>query len=931
MRLTRKALALLTALALCLSLLPAAALAEGDDAPPASGHTHPICGKTCPHNGTHADSTTWIGLRQDGDKIYAGEEQLVSNIPFSYDLPAGNYYLEGDIDFDDNLIYIGLDEDKEVHLCLNGKELKANPRVPFTTSEFTVCDCQSGSGQGEGTLTADTISTNGRFALYGGTLEGNGPSEHLIDHQGGTVELAGGTIHPHIQSHYAVKWNNSAGTLILSGTTFEGSLKADILLAQGNSITVPKALTNTNIRVALNDPDWTREVVLAQGAGIDTNSAGKFTYVADGGRAANIEFRAADTTANKPARLVLTPTTYRVTFDPNGGTGEVPMVEKNLTESFSIPTEKPTREGYTLMGWSTDKDYGFNVKGWGQEKDGFYRADANPNNTYPSLNADTTLYAVWAKNVLDTNKDGAGNYPTLELAFENAADGGTIKVLESYTDPENAMLYEVASARSVTLDLNGCTVTAGDEVYLFNGENLTITGNGTYTGGLVQTPYGNLTIQNGTFGGLLIQGGAAELQSGTFQGAHLVDDQTTHAIVWTGADGASAKAALERLLAGKKLTGTDTEIYTEDGKGYGRACLVGPVTVSPPDTHTVTFETNGGSAVASVQVQNGGKVTRPADPVRAGWSFLGWYQDAALTTPWNFDADTVTGPITLYAGWAQAGSGGGDSSAPSYTVTLPGRTQGGDLTVRPTRAEKGDTVTITVEPDQGYELTALTVTDRNGEELHLTHKGDGRYTFTMPAGKVEIDAEFEKIDLRPDPLPFTDVDGDSWYGEAVRYVYENGLMSGTGADTFAPNAATSRAMVVAVLWRMAGSPQTDYLLTFDDVDPDSYYAEAVRWAASQGITSGYGHTFGPHDPVTREQFAAMLYRFADTYGRDTAQGGMALREFADYDAISPYAAQALNWAVGEGILSGTGANTLSPRGQATRAQVALMLCRFLEG
>ena len=166
---------------------------------------------------------------------------------------------------------------------------------------------------------------------------------------------------------------------------------------------------------------------------------------------------------------------------------------------------------------------------------------------------------------------------------------------------------------------------------------------------------------------------------------------------------------------------------------------------------------------------------------------------------------------------------------------------------------------------------------------------------------------------------------------AVRYVYEHGLMMGTSPTTFSAEGTTTRGQIVTILWRMEGGPVVDYLMDFDDVSLDSYYTEAIRWAASEGVVGGYGNgKFGPNDPITREQFAVILYRYAQKQGYDTTQGGMAVREYADYDAISPYALKAMGWANAAGIIGGTSPTTLAPQGTATRAQAAAMLMRFCE-
>ena len=187
------------------------------------------------------------------------------------------------------------------------------------------------------------------------------------------------------------------------------------------------------------------------------------------------------------------------------------------------------------------------------------------------------------------------------------------------------------------------------------------------------------------------------------------------------------------------------------------------------------------------------------------------------------------------------------------------------------------------------------------------------------------------IDEKSHALPFEDVGTDAWYSDAVAYVYRNGLMSGTSGSTFSPDAAITRAQLVTILWRMAGSPQVNGLMDFDDVSQDAYYAEAVRWAASEGIAGGYGNgLFGSDDPITREQMAAILYRFAQHMGYDVSIGeDTNILSYTDAPDVSGYAVAALQWACGAGIIRGTGdGSTLTPQGGATRAQAAVILTRF---
>ena len=256
-------------------------------------------------------------------------------------------------------------------------------------------------------------------------------------------------------------------------------------------------------------------------------------------------------------------------------------------------------------------------------------------------------------------------------------------------------------------------------------------------------------------------------------------------------------------------------------------------------------------------------------------------------------------------------SSGGGSSSPSYSVTIPNKTENGTVTVSPRSAEKGDTVTITAKPDSGYQLDDLTVTDKNGKELKLTDKGNGKYTFTMPASKVTVTPKFVKIAQQPTQKTFVDVDKSDWFADAVAYVTEKGLMNGTGSDTFSPNASTTRGMLMTVLARYAGE---------DTTGGATWYEKGMNWAKANGVSDGTN----PEVNITREQLVTMMYRYA---GSPKANG--SLDSFSDAASVSSYAVNAMQWAVANGIVNGSNGK-LNPQNNATRAEVAAILMRFCE-
>ena len=274
-----------------------------------------------------------------------------------------------------------------------------------------------------------------------------------------------------------------------------------------------------------------------------------------------------------------------------------------------------------------------------------------------------------------------------------------------------------------------------------------------------------------------------------------------------------------------------------------------------------------------------------------------------------------------------SGGGGGGSSVTRYAVNLPDEVDNGEISASPTRASRGQRVTLTVTPDEGYVLDTLTVTDRNGKAVTLRDAGDGEYTFSMPGSPVDVAVSFRTEGAAG--LPFLDVAEGSWYYDAVSYVYEHGLMTGTSGTAFAPDANLTRAMMATVLWAMEGSPVVNYAMTYTDVSGGAWYAEAVRWATSEGVVSGVGdNRFDPDAPITREQMAVMLYAYAAHKGYDTDHNSAEARTFHDYDAISGWALTAMEWAVDAGLIGGKPGNILDPAGTATRAEVATILRNF---
>ena len=359
-------------------------------------------------------------------------------------------------------------------------------------------------------------------------------------------------------------------------------------------------------------------------------------------------------------------------------------------------------------------------------------------------------------------------------------------------------------------------------------------------------------------------------------------------------------------------------------------------TAAPPAVtkFTVTFDANGGSvSPETMETDENGKLTAPPTPTRDGCTFDGWYDAKDGGSKVSADK-TYTESTTIYAHWTKNSSGGGTSggggssgggggggvSTPTYSVTAPDKTENGKVTISPKNASEGTEVTVKVTPDSGYALEGLTVTDKDGKTLKLTDKGSGIYTFTMPAGKVTVEAGF-RADAAEPVNPFVDVSGGAYYEDAVLWAVREGITAGTTATTFSPGASCTRAQMVTFLWRAAGSPKASGSNPFRDVSADAYYYDAVLWAVENGITSGISaDAFAPDAMVTRAQTVTFLYRAA---GSSAAASGSS---FADVRSDAYYA-DAVSWAVEKGITSGTAAAAFSPDADCTRAQIVTFLYR----
>ena len=324
--------------------------------------------------------------------------------------------------------------------------------------------------------------------------------------------------------------------------------------------------------------------------------------------------------------------------------------------------------------------------------------------------------------------------------------------------------------------------------------------------------------------------------------------------------------------------------------------------------------------------------TAPKDPSRSGYTFKGWdYNGADVTVATDNQASFKPSvDKNVYQFVAKFSSN--TSAVTEYSVTVK-KTDNGSVVVSPKRAEAGDKVTITVDPDKGYVVDAVAVTDKDGDKITVTKKTATKYTFTMPKSRVDVKVTFKVEQTEPEQpseMPFVDVVKDAWYYPAVEYVYNNELMNGTnGGLTFEPNVNLNRAMMAAVLYNMEGGPDCDKSGLFSDVADGMWYTDAVNWAASNNIVSGMPDgTYAPNQALTREQMASILYRYAEYKGIDT-DARADLGKFTDGNTTSAWATDVVQWAVAEKLINGVGTE-LQPKGTASRAQVATVLMNYCE-
>ena len=494
----------------------------------------------------------------------------------------------------------------------------------------------------------------------------------------------------------------------------------------------------------------------------------------------------------------------------------------------------------------------------------------------------------------------------------NVYHAGTLS-LENVTI-SNCRWYALV-VNNTELSVNGLT-TSGNQwgINIDQGSRVTLSNAEIAEGDSVvfegQDGSGSLTVESGSFQNIKTQGAST--------GGTLTINGGTIASV-------SNEAGADVAITGGTVTGQVSNSGSGSISVTGGSFTTADVEafVDPGQTVILTLDPAGGSCqVKTLAVASGAAVGTLPVPVREGHRFTGWSTAAsggtAVTEDTTFDA-----AATLYAQWEQESSSGDSDSGDTdgdYLITVD-RVSGGTLRVNPGRADKGDTVTITVTPKSGYELKKLTVTDSRGDAVETRSAGEGRYTFVMPGSRVNVSASFARAE-EPEKLPFTDVSNSAYYYDAVLWAAEEGITSGVTGNTFAPGRGCTRAQLVTFLWRANGSPEpASRENPFTDVSSSAYSYDAVLWAVEKGITTGVtGSTFAPDALCTRGQAAVLLWR---ANGAPQVSQEHPFRDVAE-DA---YYEDAVSWAVHGGVTQGTTGSTFAPDETCTRAQIVTFLYR----
>ena len=909
------------------------------------GGIHPICGDgaacTAPDHTENHENIAWTPVEYIHTETHGDEEWI----------EPGNYYLTKDTILANSAYSRKIVVTGDVKICLNGHTLKYRPRTTDTAglcriylrddASFSICDCSKGqngkivqiSDDGKSYSALFQCLRNSTLNLFGGEISGGGSSEvpdntaypGAVKLYGGTFNMYGGKITnctTNAQSVIDVD-SSSASGLYYGEKSVPGVFNMYGGEISGNKMTPYKGQHNT---AAI---DATYNNVNIYGGKICNNTAVGNDNVAHGIDViwSDLTISGGEITDNSGYGVWMTNKTPATALSGGKITGNT---KGNFCFAFQRTSDYVSSTAVLDENMAPDTNIGITISPLETDKASYTLSEACDTDNSRFFYSDMHGYAVVYDEGSKTLQLQKGTALTGTLKINGAAKFGQ-ELTATLTDTNNSgtltyKWYRSGENAPIATDTDKYTLTADDI-----GKTITVVvkssaelGSITAVTKVVEkaddpaapaafTLGFTLNEDQKTFTATIPEAENAEY---SFDGKQYSAVNTKTDCVpnteYTGyvripeTDTQKASAVTSSTQTAPKLT-VAAPVFKPDGTTSFRGAQTVEISCATPGA-SIYYTTDGTMPTSNSTAYNGAISLTSTTTIQA----------IAVKADMN---DSAVAAVTFTRRSSSGGGGGGDFSAPSYSVSVDD-VKHGTVTVSPKSASKGDTVTITAAPDKGYELREIKVIDQNGREVKLTDKGSGKYTFTMPAGKVTIKADF--IAQTVDSV-FADVSADAYYYEAVKWAADKGITGGIGDSLFAPNQSCTRAQIVTFLWRAAGSPEPSALSDFTDVPSDKYYAKAVAWAVENGITNGTTDTtFGPDETCTRAHGVTFLSRAAKA---NTASGNS---NFADVDA-NAYYASAVKWAVDNGITNGISSSLFGPDSSCTRAQIVTFLYRMYQG
>ena len=910
------------------------------------GGIHPICGDgaacTAPDHAENHENIAWTPVEYIHTETHGTEEWI----------EPGNYYLTKDTILANSAYSRKIVVTGDVKICLNGHTLKYRPRTTDTAglcriylrddASFSICDCSKGqngkivqiSDDGKSYSALFQCLRNSTLNLFGGEISGGGSSEvpdntaypGAVKLYGGTFNMYGGKITnctTNAQSVIDVD-SSSASGLYKGQPNVSGVFNMYGGEISGNKMTPYKGQHNT---AAI---DATYNNVNIYGGKICNNTAVGNDNVAHGIDViwSDLTISGGEITGNSGYGVWMTNKTPATALSGGKITG-------NTKGNFCFAFQRTS--GYVFStavldeNMAPDTNIGITISPLETDKAPYTLSEACDTDNSRFFHSDMAGYAVVYDEESKTLQMQKGTALTGTLEINGAAKFGQ-ELTTTLTDTNNSgtltyKWYRSGENAPIATDTDKYTLTADDI-----GKTITVIvkssaelGSVTAVTTVVEKADGpaapdaftlgfTLNEDEKTFTATIPEVENAEYSfDGKQYSAVNTKTDCTPSTEYTGyvripaTDTQKASAVTSSTQTAPKLT-VAAPVFKPDGTTSFRGTQTVEISCATPGA-SIYYTTDGTMPTSNSTAYNGAISLTSTTTIQA----------IAVKADMN---DSAVAAVTFTRRSSSGGGGGGDFSAPSYSVSVDD-VKHGTVTVSPQSASKGDSVTITATPDKGYVLESLTVLDKDGKALELTDKGSGKYTFTMPAGKITVKAVF--MDDNTMLNFFTDVHAEDYYYDAVLWAAQKGITGGMSDTLFAPNAACTRAQIVTFLWRAAGSPEPKALSSFADVPADAYYAKAVAWAVENGITEGTSDTtFAPGTICTRAQGAALLYRAA---GSPAVSGSAA---FTDVPADAYYA-DAAAWAEQKGITGGIGNGLFGPHNNCTRAQIVTFLYRMYQG